>query len=171
MFAQCYNKSTILSSYYHLIYYIWNEINYNLKTLSFSKDRFAIKKKFQQYLYDGGYPALVVDDIPKEPVLQNYFQSVIFKDIIERYNIKEIKKMKVLASLLFESVAKEISYNKLANKLKSLGFNLSKNTIIEYISYFEDAYLFFQNIKYEYSFTKQLGSMKKIYCIDNGYIR
>jgi predicted AAA+ superfamily ATPase len=63
-----------------------------------------------------------------------------------------------------------MSYNKLANKLISAGFKISKNTIIEYISYFEDAYLFFQNIKYEYSFAKQLGSIKKVYCIDNGIL-
>ena len=38
------------------------------------------------------------------------------------------------------------------------------------MSYFEEAYLFFQNLKYEYSFSKQLGSIKKIYCIDNGLL-
>ena len=47
---------------------------------------------------------------------------------------------------------------------------MSKNTIIEYISYFEDAYIFFQNIKYEYSQGKQLGSIKKVYFIDNGML-
>jgi len=95
---------------------------------------------------------------------------MIFKDVIERYKIKEIKKLQILAKLLFESTSKEISYNKLANKMNSLGFKISKNTIIEYISYFEDTYLFFQNIKYEYSLTKQLGSIKKVYCLDNGLL-
>ncbi|MCX6748729.1 MAG: DUF4143 domain-containing protein, partial [Candidatus Pacearchaeota archaeon] len=63
-----------------------------------------------------------------------------------------------------------ISYSKLANKLKSLGMNTSKNTIIEFLYYFEEAYLFFQNIKYEYSQGKQLGSIKKVYFIDNGML-
>ncbi len=148
----------------------WKKIKYNRKTILYSKERFAIKKEFSAYLSNGGYPALLVSNLPKETILQNYFQSMIFKDIIERYNIKEIKKLKILVKLLFESTTKEIAYNKLANKLKSLGFSLSKNTIIEYISYFEDAYLFFQNLKYEYSITKQLGSIKKIYCIDNGLL-
>lgn len=148
----------------------WKNISYNPKTILHSKERFAIKKEFSSYLFDGGYPALLVNKIPKEIILQNYFDSMIFKDIIERHRIKEIKKLKILVKLLFESTTKEISYNKLANKLKSLEFSLSKNTIIEYISYFEDAYLFFQNMKYEYSLTKQLGSIKKIYCIDNGLL-
>ncbi len=151
-------------------YLKWKKIKYALKTISYSKERFEVKKAFKYYLVNGGYPALTANDVPNKQILQSYFQSMIFKDVIERYNIKEIKKLKVLVNFLFESISKEISYNKLANKLKSRGFSLSKNTIIEYISHFEDAYLFFQNLKYEYSLTKQLGSMKKIYCIDNGLL-
>ena len=148
----------------------WKNIAYNLKTLICSKDKIQIKKSFSSYLQEGGYPALFTNKVPREQILQSYYQSMIFKDIVERHKIKEIKKLKILIKLLFESVAKKISYNRLANRLKSLGFNISKNTIIEYISYLEDAYLFFENIKYEYSITKQLGSIKKIYCIDNGLL-
>ena len=95
---------------------------------------------------------------------------MIFKDLVERHKIEDVKKIRILANLLMESVSKDISYNNLANKLKSMGMNTSKNTIIEYISYFEDAYLFFQNLKYEYSLGKQLGSIKKVYFIDNGML-
>ncbi|MBU1203497.1 MAG: ATP-binding protein [Nanoarchaeota archaeon] len=152
-------------------YLNWGEINYDIKTLSNSKDRFKIKKEFKKYLTEGGYPAILTNkEIDSSTILQRQFETVIFRDIVERHNIKEIKKLRILAKLLFESVTKEISYNRLSNKLKSLGFNISKNTIIEYISYFEDAYLFFQNLKYEYSLTKQLGSIKKVYCIDNGVL-
>jgi len=148
----------------------WRHISYNLKTIEHSKDRFKIKKLFTSYLRDGGYPAIVLNAEQKDTILQNYYESMIFKDVIERYKVKEIKKLKIIAKLLFESLSKYISYNKTANRLKSLGFDVSKNTIINYISYFEDAYLFFQNLRYEYSLTKQLGAIKKIYCIDNGLV-
>ena len=148
----------------------WKKIKYDLNTISYSKDKINVKKNFTQYLKKGGYPALISENVPRENILQSYYESMIFKDIVERNEIKEIKKLKILASLLFESVSKEMSYNKLSNKLKSIGYSLSKNTIIEYISYFEDAYLFFQNLKYEYSISKQLGSIKKLYCIDNGLL-
>lgn len=152
-------------------YLEWKNIKYNLKIISHSKDKIKIKKEFSKYLFEGGYPSIQMNkEILNEKVLQNYFQSMIFKDVVERHNIKEVKKLQILAKLLFEAITKEISYNRLANKLNSLGFSISKNTIIEYISYFEDSYLFFQNIKYEYSLTKQLGSIKKIYCIDNGLL-
>ena len=148
----------------------WKNVDYSLKTISSSKERFEVKKHFADFLINGSYPSIITQNVPKEGVLQVYYESMILRDIVERHNVKEVKKLKVLASLLFESVSKEISYNNLANKLKSLGFNISKNTIIDYLSHFEEAYLFFQNLRYEYSIIKQLGSIKKLYCIDNGLL-
>lgn len=149
----------------------WKNIDYDLNTISYSKHKIEIKKLFNSFLFNGGYPIINIEKkISKDEILQKYYESMIFKDVVERYRIKEIKKLRVLASTLFDSATKEISYNKLANKLKSLGFNINKNTIINYISYFEDAYLFFENLRYEYSTVKRLGSIKKIYCIDNGLL-
>src|SRR3989344_585718 len=148
----------------------WKNVRYDLKNVSYSKDRIEIKKLFFSFLNNGGYPAIISQDLQKENILQSYYDSMIFKDIIERYKIEDVNKLKALGSMLFESVSKEMSYSKLANKLNSIGFKTSKNTVIEYLSYFEDAYLFFQNLKYEYSLAKQLGSIKKIYCIDNGLL-
>jgi hypothetical protein len=149
----------------------WSNITYNPKTISHSKEKTAVKKAFLQFLMNGGYPALFIDKtLQKEQVLQSYYDSMIFKDIIERYRIEDVKKLKSLAQLLFQSVSGNMSYNKLAEKMRTIGFDISKNTVIEYIAYFEDAYLFFQNMKYEYSVAQQLGSIKKLYCIDNGIL-
>lgn len=149
----------------------WSGVTYNTKTVSYSKGRIDIKRLFTKYLSDGGYPATFVNkSIPKEVILQGYYDSMMLKDIVERHNIEDVKKLKSLAQLLFQSVSSEMSYTKLANKLMSAGFKISKNTIIEHISHFEDAYLFFQNMKYEYSMAKQIGSIKKVYCIDNGIL-
>ncbi|MFH0861134.1 MAG: ATP-binding protein [Candidatus Altiarchaeota archaeon] len=151
-------------------YLSWKNVPYDLRTLSESRDRHEVKKQYDEFLAGGGYPAVVFSQMPKELILQSYYEAMIFKDIVERHSIKEIKKLRLLANLLFELTSRELSYSKLANRMKSLGLSTSKNTIIEYVSHFEDAYLFFQNLKYDYSITKQLGSIKKLYCIDNGLL-
>ncbi len=152
-------------------YLKWNGVNYNIKTISHSQQNVLVKKHFFVYLQNGGYPALMEEPASlRDNILQQYFDSMILNDIVERHNVESVKKIKILASLLFASTAKEISYNKLANKLSAIGFAISKSSVIDYISYFEDAYLFFQNLKYEYSFAKQLGAIKKIYCVDNGLL-
>lgn len=162
------NKEIFPLSFKEIVF--WKGLKYNLKTISHSEDKIEIKKLFNKFIQEGGYPALIYQKVNKEEVLQSYYESMIFKDIVERYKIEDVKKIKMLSSLILESISRDISYNKLANKLKSLGMNTSKNTIIEYLSYFEDAYLYFQNIKYEYSQGKQLGSIKKVYFIDNGML-
>lgn len=150
---------------------LWSDLPYDPKTIAHSKEKTAVKKAFSRFLIDGGYPALLLDNsLQKEQILQSYYDSMIFKDIIERYKIEDVKKLKSLAQLLFQSVSSEISYTKLTEKMKAIGFAMSKNTVIEFISYFEDAYLFFQNLKYEYSVAQQMGSIKKLYCIDNGIL-
>lgn len=148
----------------------WKDVQYDVKTVSKSNKRFAVKKLFNEYLHEGGYPVIYTNSQMKQQILQNYFESIILKDIVERHNIRDFKKLKLLASLLFDNIAKEASYTKMANTLASSGYALSKKTVIDYISYFEDVYLFFQNVKYEYSLRKQLGSIKKVYCIDNGLL-
>lgn len=149
----------------------WQKLNFEYSTISHSKKRFAIKKMFDKYLTDGGFPALFFEDAHlKESILQEYFNSMIFRDVIERYRVNSIRKLKMLSHFVFESVAKDISYSRLANKMSSSGLAIGKHTVIEYISYLEDAYLFFQHLKFEYSLTKQLGAIKKVYCIDNGLL-
>ena len=162
------NKEIFPLSFKEIV--LWKGLKYDLKTVAYSENRIEIKKLFNNFIREGGYPAVTYQKVNKEEVLQNYYESMIFKDIVERYKVEDVKKLKMLANLLLESTSKDISYSKLANKLKSIGMNTSKNTIIEFLSYFEDAYLFFQNIKYEYSQGKQLGSIKKVYFIDNGML-
>ena len=106
--------------------------------------------------------------------LKNVFHKVFsgFKneriqpDYITKSELVNGKKIEVrIETYFFED------YNKrLIKQLEGLGFDISKNTVIEHISYFEDAYLFFQNLKYEYSVSQQMGSIKKLYCVDNGIL-
>ena len=136
------NKEIFPLSFKEIV--LWKGLKYNLKTIAYSKDKIEIKKLFNKFIQEGGYPAVTYQKVNREEVLQSYYESMIFKDIVERYKIEDVKKIKMLANLLLESTSKDISYSKLANKLKSIGMNTSKNTIIEFLSYFEDAYLFFQ---------------------------
>ena len=141
------------------------------KRLEVQKNLVKIRRFFKKYLSGGGYPFVVVNSgIPRDEILQEYYNSMIFRDVVERFNVADVKKLQILAKFVFESTSKEISYSRLSNKMRSLGFGLSRNSVGEYISYFEEAYLFFQVLKYEYSLNKQLGSIKKVYCVDNGLL-
>jgi predicted AAA+ superfamily ATPase len=96
-------------------------------------------------------------------VLSQYFQNVIFKDIIPRFVIRNSKTIEQLAYYCSNTFAAKFSYRRLAEAVSS-----NENTIKEYLSYFEKAYLFFVVEHFEYSMRKQLKYAKKLYISDSG---
>ncbi|MBI5393499.1 ATP-binding protein [Candidatus Woesearchaeota archaeon] len=119
---------------------------------------------FEIYFQKGGFPEYLKEQ--RAELLQSLLDNTITRDIIVRYNLRESKTVRELFAYLLNNIGKEFSYNKLAKYL-DLG---SPNTVISYISYFEDSYLLFTVPKFDYSLKKQLINPKKTYVIDSGFI-
>jgi predicted AAA+ superfamily ATPase len=62
-----------------------------------------------------------------------------------------------------------ISFTKLYNEYKSLGYKLSKDTLYEYVSYLQEAYTIFTTPIYRNSVKEEQRHPKKLYAIDNGF--
>jgi len=116
------------------------------------------------YLVTGGFPEYLKTKLPE--VLMNTFNDIIVRDIAIRYNLKNVSMMQQLAVWLVSNVGKPVTGNSL-RKIFDIG---SSSSIMDYLSYFVDAYLFFMIPKFSYSYKAQLVNPKKVYCIDNGII-
>jgi len=120
------------------------------------------KKAFRNYILDGGFPEFLQTSHPL--YLKNLYENIIYKDVIARYNIRNVKTIIEMIHYLISNISKETSYNALKNV-----FGLSNAiSVKEYISYFENAYLIFSINKFDFSLKKQLANPKKIYSIDTG---
>lgn len=144
-------------------------VRYELFPFSFKETLLLTGKKegiesFTDYLTYGGFPEYLEQKNTR--ILQELLNDIITRDIIVRHAIRSSKTIKELALYLLSNVGKEYSYSNL-KKYFQLG---SVNTVISFISYFEDSYLLFEVPKFEYSYKKQLVNPKKIYAIDNGLI-
>jgi len=140
------------------------EINLN-STRSVS----AIINAFEKFLSDGGFPELIfMDNEIKDRVLQEYFNVMIFRDLIERYEITQTAILKYFCKRVIGNSSKEFSVNKIYNEIKSQGYKISKDTIYQFQDYVESIYLAFFLPKYLPSIVKQEFSRKKAYSIDNG---
>jgi predicted AAA+ superfamily ATPase len=95
------------------------------------------------------------------------FNDIIVRDIALRYKIKNTTLLQQLAVWLVSNSSKLFTGNSL-RKLFQVG---SSSSMMEYLSYFADAYLFFFISRFSYSGKVQLVNPKKIYCIDNGLIK
>jgi len=121
-------------------------------------------ESFSGYFQFGGMPEFL--NTKNRDVLLNLYNDLIYRDIVVRHGLRNPKIVKELGVFLATNVGKEFSYSSLA-KTFELG---SSNTVASYISYFEDAYLFFTVPRFSYSLKQQAKNPKKIYGIDTGLI-
>lgn len=133
--------------------------------------RIERKKAFNEYLKLGGFPQIAfgnAGEAARRQTLQEYFEVMLLRDVIERYRVRNPILLRTLAKVLVNTIAREFSFTKTRNTLRSMGIQTSKQTIIDYVQYLEDAFVFFTNQEYHASFRNQLTSVKKVYCIDLG---
>lgn len=136
-----------------------------------TKNSALLKATFEQYLLNGGYPDLVNrDKLIRNKLLNSYFNTMIFKDLIERYDITTSHILKEFIKTLAASISSEFSINKIYNDFKSQGLKISKNRLYEFLEYCKNIFLFSVIEKYEYSPRKRRSSNKKIYFIDTGLL-
>ncbi len=143
-----------------------NKINFDTNKLT-EKQEAIIKKYFKEYLLYGGFPEIIFEK-EKNQILQEYYNSIFYHDIIERYGIKNLKLLDLLLGLLISYSSKKISFTKLERIIKSMGYKVSKATLIEYANYAQKVFLIFLVPLFSYKIKDILLYPKKVYCIDTG---
>lgn len=118
------------------------------------------------FMKNGGFPELIIHDLKPETYLAPFIESLLFKDVVKRYKLRKSDHINNLENYLINNVAKEFTYERLAN---NLGIN-SWATVIKYVSFLEEAYLLVVLSRYSYKTAQRLKSPKKAYMIDNGLI-
>ncbi len=127
---------------------------------------------FYNYMIAGGFPEVIFyDSSTRIRVLQDYVEVVLFRDIIERYNISNITLVKYLIKKILHSAGRQMSIHKLYNDIKSQGIKIGKNTLYNYLKYIEDCYLVFTVSLYSESIRAVQSNPKKVYAVDTGLIR
>ncbi|MBU2443240.1 MAG: ATP-binding protein, partial [Nanoarchaeota archaeon] len=133
------------------------------KNLVLEKDKHQIIKSLTEYLQNGGFPNIFFKEKEfKTRMLVQYFDDILYKDIVDRY-ILNGQKARDLALYLMTNFTSLISLRNLRNTL-----GLSYESITNYISYYKEAFLFFTLEHFSYSLKEQKTNASKIYCIDNG---
>jgi len=136
-----------------------------------TKQRLTIRKAFDDYWETGGFPEVAgVEKHLRIKIHQEYFQAVLFRDLIERYDISHPKAVTDLAHWLIDNTASLYSVNKLTGYLKSLGHKAHSSAVSDYLSWFEDAYFLFTVRVFDASLARSKTNPKRIYCIDHGMV-
>lgn len=123
--------------------------------------RIEIKKLFEEYLELGSLPEVL--KIRDNTLLEQYLKDIIYRDIIARYSIRNIKEIKELTLFLASNIGTIQSYK----NLKDMVDVKSLNTIKNYLEMLGNVFLFFKVDLFSYSVKKQIYNPSKIYSIDS----
>jgi hypothetical protein len=133
-----------------------------------TKNRLIIQKAFEQYWETGGFPEVAgLKQHLRIKTHQEYFNTVLFRDIIERHDISHPKAVADLAHWLIDHTGSLYSVNNLTGYLKSLGHKVPKSSVADYLKWFEDAYFLFTVRVFDASLSRSNTNPKKIFCIDH----
>ncbi len=136
-----------------------------------TKKRLLIQKCFDEYWQTGGFPEVAGINRPlRVRIHQEYFNTLLFRDLIERHDISHPRAIIDLAHRLMDNIASLYSINKLTGYLKSLGHKAPKATVANYLNWFEDAFFLFTVHIFDASLARTKSNPKKIYCIDHALV-
>ncbi len=128
---------------------------------------------FNEYMRFGGLPELVMNQYRHLPqTIQEYYHVMLYRDLIERYQVKNIPVLKYFVSRLLSNHTSPTSINKIYNEIKLAGLKTDKNFLYELAEQLE-AINFTQRLgKFDNSVLKtELANERKIYFIDNGFLQ
>jgi uncharacterized protein len=120
---------------------------------------------FKSYLLEGSFPepTLISEANSRSFELKQYFEDILNKDIIKRYEIRNTKNLYLIASYYFTNLSSQHSTHSVKKAL-----NINTESVGDYTRYMEDAFLIFSIDRYHPNFKVQIRDPKKIYVIDTG---
>ena len=144
-------------------YALLKNIEFNERTIYSDNKKVIIDRLLTKYLNTGGFPeALKADDID---IVDQYFKDIIYRDIIAKYNIRNIKELKELALYLISNTGSINSYENLKKIIGATNISTIKN----YITALQDVFLVYALPMFAYSIKKQIYNPNKYYAGDIGF--
>ena len=130
--------------------------------------RMQVMHAWQSYKEEGGFPEAFGQQADwRRRLFQDYFDALLYRDVIDRYNISQPVVLRQLARRMLGSIGSRFSVNKVCNDFRSQGLSVGKETLLQYIEWLEDAYFLFSVPSCTPSVNERFRQMSKIYCIDH----
>ncbi len=124
-----------------------------------------------RFFQRGGFPGVqALSTHERLEILQNYVEVVVFRDVVERYKVSNIKLLKYFVSILLKNATSRFSINKFYKDITSQGYKAGKDTLYNYLEHLEDTFLIYTVPIFTESLRTSETTSKKIYAVDNGLI-
>jgi predicted AAA+ superfamily ATPase len=117
------------------------------------------------YLESGGFPEVVLekDAGRRAQLLRFYYDTILFRDVVRRHGVRNPQKLDAVASYFLQNVANKANFGRIGK-----AYSLSPDSVSEYASFLQEAFLVFQVPLHSHSAKRSEINPKKAYCVDNG---
>jgi len=134
--------------------------------------RGRILRAFDDYLKEGGFPEVLIREATteKRKLLQTYYNTIFYRDILERFNIKAKNILDGMMTYVVNTPSELFSISAFEKQLRSKQIPGSKRTIANYLRYLQEAFFVIANEKFSYSPRHRLMNPKKVYLTDTGFL-
>lgn len=124
-----------------------------------------------KYITQGGMPFLIHlddNDIVRQEYLRNVLNTILYKDIIQRFNVRNYSFLNNLVTLIADNTGSLVTANRISEFLKSRKISISTRTIVDYLYFLESSYLVRRVKRYDISGKKLFEINDKYYFEDLG---
>lgn len=137
--------------------------------LEFHHDRVDEDQLFWEYLQYGGMPPIAQLPIQaKETLLHDIHNSIVIRDLVERYDIRDVHQLKRVIAFVFDNIGNLFSISAIIRYLTSHQEKINRVTLVKYLDCLENVYLIAKVPRYDIKGKKLLSTEDKYYCIDTG---
>ena len=150
-------------------------VHFNIYPLSFEEylqfinNNEDIYKKFVEYIKIGGFPAIHANGLDVESaylVVNDIYKTIVFTDIVKRNNIRNIGQLERIVKFVIENIGKTFSANTISNYFKSQNRTIDIETIYNYLTKLESAYIINRCSRYDLQGKEILKTQEKFYLTD-----
>jgi len=130
-----------------------------------------IESEFSLYLKYGGLPGIHYLKFDDEVVFQyinSIYYTILLKDIVERHQIRDVELLEKITRFIFDNCSSITTAKKISDFLKSQHVMIGVQTVQNYISYLQDAFLINRTGRYDIKGKKHLELLDKFYFSDSG---
>ena len=144
-------------------FFDWNNVELRALTPEQQTDASVLT---DDYMRNGGYPEVVASRQLTRGYLDTLFDSIVWKDVAKRHNVRNITDLNNLAMYMVSNVCNPVTASDLTEEL---GFS-SVNTTKKFMDYLHEPYLFYYLPRYNNKLKLMKKAPRKVYVVDNGFV-
>ncbi|MFA5485892.1 MAG: ATP-binding protein [Bacilli bacterium] len=169
------SNSTLLASEFATFltgrYVAFEMFPFSFKEFVAYKKNTNFDELFVEYVNFGGFPqTLIIEDtMAKKNLLSDLYRSIVIRDIVQRYNVRDVSLLDSYYKYLLNTIASLFSATSVSNYLKSENRKVGRETLYNYKKYAENVYFLYSVPRFDIKGKRILQTNEKIYINDQGF--